>query len=260
MASEQAWSALDNIHAVVYDQSNFGDTYAKLGLDHPWMSYFASRSAPLGTASAELVIATFFGFSPGLIHRYVPQIWELTSPADVLAARLEVAGRGLAAVDDSVAQIADSLTEVLSGLTLAGASLAAAHKALPVPDSPVLKLWHAASVLREYRGDRHWAVLTAAGLNGASANALAVATGRYSPNQQKISGWREPEWTAAFGDLAQRGWVDSEHNVTQAGIAARNQLEDATSRVTMAGLDNEATARLITLEAALVGLAAVVNA
>lgn len=260
MASEHVWSALDNIHAVVYHQTHFGDSYEKLGFDHPWMSYFASRSAPLGTASPELVTATFFGFSPSLISHYVPRIWEHTTPEAVLAARLEVAGRGLAAIDDSVAPVADSLIEVLDGLTLAGASLAAAHKALPVPDSPILKLWHAASVLREFRGDRHWAVLTSAGLDGASANALAVATGRYKPIQQKISGWREPEWEAAFRDLAQRSWVDSDKKATEAGIAARNQLEDATTRVTASGLDNEATARLITLEAALIELAETVTA
>lgn len=256
MASEAIWSALDDIHAVVYHQKNHGDSYTKLGLDHPWLGYFSSRSAPLGKASPELVTATFFGFSPGLIHRYVPRVWDVVSPEDVLAARLEIAERAFGQLDEDVTHLADSLTEVLRGLTLAGASLAAAHLALPAPQTPVLKLWHAASVLREFRGDRHWAVLTAAGLDGASANALAVATDRYQPSQQKLSGWRDPEWDQAFTNLKTRGWVDENRQATESGIAARTQLEEATSRVTMAGLDTEATARLLTLEHKIINVAA----
>ena len=44
--------------------------------------------------------------------------------------------------------------------------------------TPLGRLWHAATILREYRGDCHVALLTSAGLDGAAANAFAVADGR----------------------------------------------------------------------------------
>ncbi len=260
MVSDAMWHALDDIHCVVYHQKNHKNFYSEIGLDHPWQSYFASRSAALGSASAELVTATFFGFSPTLIARYVPTVWDIVTPETILKARSDIAQEALAHLGTEVTAVADSLITALSGLTLAGASLTAAHMTLPISHDPVLKLWHAATVLREYRGDRHWAVLTAAGLNGATANALAIATGRYGPQQQKVSGWRDPEWSQAFVDLEKRGWVDSNRQATEAGIAARNQLEDATSRVTMAGLDDEATARLVSTEAQVLNIASALAA
>ena len=39
------------------------DEFERLGLE-PSQRYFAARAAPLGAASLELVVATFFNFSP----------------------------------------------------------------------------------------------------------------------------------------------------------------------------------------------------
>ena len=43
------------------------------------------------------------------------------------------------------------------------------------PTSPVGVLWHAATLLREHRGDGHVAVLTAAGVAGREANVIHSA-------------------------------------------------------------------------------------
>lgn len=260
MVSDKVWSAFNTIHGVVYAHANHGDSYTRIGLDDPWTNYFASRSAALGEPSAELVAATFFGYSPAMIGQHIPRAWTITSAESVLAVRREIAARALAHLDERAAVIADSLIDLISGLTLGGASLAAAHISLDVPDSPSLKLWHAATVLREYRGDRHWAVLTAAGLNGPSAQALAVATGRQKRGQQRRTGWTDAEWDQAFADLRTRGWADDERQGTETGIAARNQLEEATTRVTLAGFDTEARARLEAADKQIQNLAAQVTA
>ena len=47
-----------------------------------------------------------------------------------------------------------------------GRPLFAANQALRWPDEPVAALWHAATLLREHRGDAHVAVLTAQGVSG----------------------------------------------------------------------------------------------
>src|SRR4051812_28836794 len=68
--------------------------------------YFAARAAPLGAASPELVIATFFNFSPRAVCRAIPGAWAKASPAQVLDAQragIDVAlRRAFATVDPAV--------------------------------------------------------------------------------------------------------------------------------------------------------------
>ena len=120
---------------------------------------------------------------------------------------------------------------------------------------PSRQLWHAATALREYRGDRHWSVLATAGIGGAAANALGVATGRQKPSQQARTGWSDAAWEEAFAGLATRGWVSEDRTATPEGIAARKQLEDVTSRITLVGLDTESRARLLAAETQLASIA-----
>ncbi len=61
---------------------------------------------------------------------------------------------------------------------MAGRPLGAPNAALPVPDEPLARLWHAATVLREHRGDGHIGALVAAGVDGCEALALRVARGQ----------------------------------------------------------------------------------
>jgi hypothetical protein len=118
---------------------------------------------------------------------------------------------------------------------------------------------HAATVLREYRGDSHVALLTAAGLDGAAANALAEADGRVRDDQRVSRGWTEEEWADAYERLRRRDWVDASRAITENGRAARAQIEDATDRVSAACFTEEMQARTITLESALVDAARAVR-
>ena len=45
----------------------------------------------------------------------------------------------------------------------------AGHASLPWPDDPLLQLWHAQTLLREFRGDIHIAAMTADGIDGCEA-------------------------------------------------------------------------------------------
>lgn len=255
MVFDDAWRALDTIHCVVYNRHNHEQDYEQLGLDDPWQTYLASRAAALGPVSAEVATALFYGFAPDRLSQHLPGAWDVASPSEILQARSAIAARALEPFEDQLQELAPTLIEVLARLDLAGTPMAAAQIALETPTTPALQVWHAATALREYRGDRHWSVLATAGINGASANALAVATGRQKPSQQARTGWDDHTWSQAFDGLKARGWVDDEHNATPEGISARNQLEDVTSRVTVAGLDDEARARLLAAESQLVTLA-----
>jgi hypothetical protein len=255
--SRAFWRSIEAIHDVVYFSPDARSRYEAIGLKGYWMGYVASRSAAAGTPSAGLVTALFHGFAPSLVARAVPDAWRLASRDDVLEARLGLAREALTpvAADVDVSQVARELTQVVAGLDLAGKPLAAAHADLPTPGDELGRLWHAATIIREYRGDCHVAVLTAAGLDGAAANALAVATGLAPAEQRTVRGWTEDEWDRAVGRLGTRGWVDASGAATETGRAARAQIEDTTDRVCAAGLDQRATGRAITVETSVVGIA-----
>lgn len=258
MPSIEFWRAVEAVHDVVYFAPDAAERFEAVGLKGFWMGYFASRSAALGTPSPELVVATFHGFAPRLVRRALPDAWERADREAILEARLDLARDALAPALEGVDvdRVAKELSAIWPALDHAGRPLAAAHAALPVPDDAVGRLWHAATVLREYRGDCHVAVLTAAGLDGAAANALAVAAGLAPADRQReVRGWTPEEWTEAYERLRRRAWVDEYATITDSGRAARQQIEDATGRVARSTFDEEAVARTILVEKPLVALA-----
>jgi hypothetical protein len=261
----QFWQGIEVIHDVVYFGDDIRERFDAIGLKGWWMSYFAQRSAALGTPDANTVTALFHGFAPRLVERALPDAWSLADRDEILAARLKLAVDHLtpaidpAALETDVARLAKDLEAIVDGLDFAGRALAAAHANLPRPNDPLERLWWTATVLREYRGDSHVAILVAAGLDGAAANALAVADGRAPARQQQARGWNDEEWTAAYEHLRRRAWCNEFGEITEAGKAARAQIEDATDRVSSACFDEEMQARAITTEAALVDLARAIN-
>ena len=256
------WQAIEVIHDVVYFAPDAKQRYEAIGLKGYWMGYVASRSAALGTPPPEVVIALFHGFAPRLIERALPDAWSMASRHEILATRLDLARDALTPglADADVPRLAKELQAIIGTLDYAGKGLAAAHHSLPAPEDDLGRLWHAATVLREYRGDCHVAILTAAGLDGAAANALAVADGRVAPKQREMRGWTEDEWAEAYERLRGRGWTDESGAITDSGRAARAQIEDATDRVSASSFDEEAQARTITLEDPLVSAARAIEA
>ena len=255
------WQGIEVIHDVVYFAPDIRERFDAIGLKGWWMAYFASRSAALGTPGPELVSALFHGFSPPMVARALPDAWARASREDVLDTRLELARDALGpAVDDTdVEPLTGALEAIVDGLDFAGRPLAAAHASVPRPEDALGRLWWAASVLREYRGDSHVALLTTNDLDGTEANALAVADGRAPERQREARGWSEDEWEAAFVRLTRRGWVDG-HTVTAAGHAFRIELEDDTDRVSSACFDEDMQSLAAAATDALVELAQAVRA
>ena len=66
----------------------------------------------------------------------------------------------------------DLATKAATSAPTEGRVLYAALRALPVPGEPVARLWHAATLLREHRGDGHIAALVASGIGGTEAHVL----------------------------------------------------------------------------------------
>jgi hypothetical protein len=261
----QFWQGIEVIHDVVYFGDDIRERFDAIGLKGWWMAYFAQRSAALGTPDPKTVTALFHGFAPQLVERALPDAWSLADRDEILATRLKLAVDRLtpvidpAAIETDVMRLAKDLEAIVDGLDFAGRALAAAHANLPRPNDPIERLWLAATVLREYRGDSHVAILVAAGLDGAAANTLAVADGRAPARQQQARGWNDDAWMAAYEHLRRRAWCTEVGEITDAGKAARAQIEDATDRVSSACFDEEMQARAITTERALVELARAIN-
>ena len=259
------WQGIEVIHDVVYFSDDIRERFEAIGLKGWWMAYFAQRAAALGTPGPKTVTALFYGFAPRLVERALPDAWSLANRDEILATRLKLAVDRLtpaidpAAVDAQIGGLASTLERIIDGLDFAGRALAAAHASLPRPGDPIARLWWAATVLREYRGDSHVAILVAAGLDGAAANALAVADGRAPARQQEARGWSDDEWMAAYEHLQRRGWTNEHGDITEAGTRARAEIEDATDLVSSACFDEEMQARADTSEPTLVGLARAIN-
>src|SRR5947209_10308419 len=94
VVARKTWRTLEPLHGLIYFAPEAADRYAALGIDGR-AGYFASRAAAMGPVSAEVVIATFFNFNPGLVRAAIPAAWETTSTDKLLAARLDAADAAL---------------------------------------------------------------------------------------------------------------------------------------------------------------------
>lgn len=233
-ALRKFWRTIEAIHTVVYFTPEAKTAYKAIGLRGYWSGYFASRSAPLGTPSAELVTATFFGFAPDMVAKAIPDAWDIADRDEILSTRRILAKRALEAAmatEEGVAPVADALLEAADRVSYAGRPLAAAHHALAVPESPLDRLWHATSVLREFRGDGHLAVLTAANVGPVDANILQVAIGKAGSDQQSLRGWSDEDWAAGQQRLVARGWLDESGALTELGGNEREEIEALTDSI-----------------------------
>lgn len=253
-ASRQAWGGLETLHVLGYFADEVRDAYVALGL-HPRLSYFAGRSAAFGAVGPEVPTATFYVFAPWLHAKALPASWSVASPEQVQQARRD----GMAVVldrvvgDTDVTELLDLARTVCAGLTAPGRPLYAAHAGLAWPDEPRLALWHAATLIREHRGDGHVAALLRAGLDPVESIVIGGLFAGNTGFMRSSRGWSDDEWTAAVERLTERGLVDGDA-LTEEGLAFRKDLERETDRMALEGwahLGLEGTRRVAELAAPL---------
>jgi hypothetical protein len=206
------------------------------------MGYFAARSAPLGQVPADLVTAVFYNFANSHVARALPAAWEYASPEQVLHARETAAVAALQRYGvtdcEAVRTAAELLTIAARNAPLDGRPLFAANLALPWPSDPVAKLWHAATLLREHRGDAHVAILTATGIGGRDCNVLHCAADRV-PREfiTRSRQYDDDEWRACCNRLAARGILDTIGALTPAGIDTKKHIEESTDSLALSAFD-----------------------
>jgi hypothetical protein len=239
-AGRRCHNAVNALHSALYFAPEYDDELAALGLDPGSMAYFAGRAAPLGAVGAGPVTATFYNFNHALVSRMVPAAWAIASPEAVLDARLRAADAYLTRLlgPDAIAspELAEAAALALRAAEACGREarpLYAANAGLPVPERPHLALWHAATLLREHRGDGHLTALATAGLDGLEAVVSHCATGKgFTQRFFRLSrGWSAEQWSSAQSRLRERGLLDGSGELTPDGTALRREIEDITDRL-----------------------------
>ncbi len=254
--------SLDVVHSMTYFVPETEEHLVGVGLRPGRMCYFAGRAAPMGAVSPGVVAATFYNFNPTLVARHVPRCWTLATPEAVVEARFAAVDAALrrllgdAADGPEIAEAAELTRQASSVCTPEGRPLYAAHADLDWPQDPLLALWHGTTLLREHRGDGHLAALLGAGLSGLDALITHCATGRgfTVPAAQLTRGWSEQEWEAAAAGLRERGLLDGDGALTEAGNALRAEVEEVTNRSAAAPWEHlgaDASARLAEIGAGL---------
>ncbi|WP_216892854.1 SCO6745 family protein [Nocardia alni] len=242
--------------------------YERLGITDAAQTYFATRSAPLGAVPAEVVLATFYNFHPDKIKRYIPSVFASATPAEVLEAQREVADETLRVylgdwVDSSDAKEAAAIVRrAAEGRNIAGRPLYAGLSAMSWPDrgNTHLTLWHGFTLLREFRGDSHIAVLVANGIDGCECALLMTAAAiggcechsffndlglvfdvdaPADPNVLADREWPAAEKRAALQRLVDRGLLQADGSVTPAGMALHIEMEKATDSASTSPIDRD---------------------
>jgi hypothetical protein len=239
LLARKTWRTLEPLHGMIYFVPEAAEAYARLGITGT-TGYFASRAAPMGAVGADVVIATFFNFNPELVRAAVPQAWEQAAPAELIAARFTAVDAAFRRIlgDDTLASPDMIRAAELSRAAaeeaarhVGGRPLAAGHADVEWPVEPHLQLWHAQSILREFRGDGHVALLVIHGLSGLEALVTHAAAGDV-PQRVLLAtrAWSEEAWENARHDLRERGWLEpgEELRFTASGAQRRREIEEGT--------------------------------
>lgn len=252
--SRRMFELVEPIGVVPYATPEPTEEMFALGFTNYWDTYFAGRAAPLGMTTAEVVDAIFYNFAPGEVARHIPKVWEVTTPEAAIAAIRAGSGRALRRIlgdridTPGFSRAAELLTRAATSAPTVGRPMYAALRSVPEPDDVVGRLFHAASLLREHRGDGHVAALLTAGLGGLEAHVVLVAAGVVDAEQmRRARGWSEDDWASAERGLVDRGLLEPSGGLTEEGARLRREVEAVTDRLAMEPWDHlgdEATGRL----------------
>lgn len=200
-------------------------------------AYVTGRGAALGDVPGALVASTFAVFEPGFLggvwsagHALQP-LEQLQAVRDAeTAASLRAALSG--ADESDVTETAAVLERAVDAVDGAGRPLFAALRARPRLTDPFGRLWRAADLVREHRGDGHVAASLAAGLDPVRMLILSelwvgYRLGEYSSTRA----WPQEAVDAAVRRLREDGLVTgdgAELALTDAGRAFRADVEART--------------------------------
>ncbi len=238
-AARRMHGRLEAVHTLVYFAPPVREAHRGAGLKGRMMSYAAGRIAPMGPVGPEVATAVFYGFSPQLLARALPDAWSFASPDTVLDATQSAVAGVLTelwdGLDTEVARAAELAREVALLHPTLGRPLAAAWSSVPWADDPALVLWQAATRMRESRGDGHVACLVDAELDGVECHlSLRGDRVRLREVMGPLRGYDDAVFDAAVERLRARGLLDADGALTEAGRSLRERVETRTDHLASA--------------------------
>ena len=261
--ARRMFELVEPIGAIPYSAVEPDEAMYALGFTNYWDTYFAGRAAPLGSSvPAEVVHALFYSFAPGEVARHIPKVWTTTTPAAAIEARRagcvmalrRILGERVESPD--FARAVELLTRAATSAPLDGRPMYAALRALALPEEPVARLFHAASLLREHRGDGHIAALMAEGIGGLEAHVLlALDMGLPAPAFGRLHHLPRELLADLVDTMRARGLVEDEATFTPAGRQVKDRVEAMTDDLAAAPYDVLGAGELDELVAALEPLA-----
>jgi hypothetical protein len=236
--ARRMFELVEPIGVIPYSAEEPNEAMFALGFTNYWDTYFAGRAAPLGLVPAEVVDALFYNFAPGEVARHIPKVWETTTPEAAIAARQRGCVKALRRVlGDHVdapafARATELLLRAATSAPLEGRPMYAALRAIPVPDEMVARCFHAASLLREHRGDGHIAALMVEGVGRLEAHVLyALDKGMPAEQFGRIHHLPQAEIAAVIDAVRERGLIGDDGWLSDAGRAAKQRVEDLTDNL-----------------------------
>jgi hypothetical protein len=222
---------VEPIAAGVYFAPEAQQRYEQQGLNY-FEGYFCSRGACLGKAPWSVICAAFGAFKPAVVERAVTGGWSKTDPEPLLGARLagatEQLSRLLGEPGPEVKEATEILFSLTDGVDPSGRMLYSGLSVLPMPDTPMGRLWRAADLVREHRGDGHVAAWISQ-TDSCEITVLTELTWGLEPGAYVFTrGWNEEEVDAARDRLRERGLLGGDNQLTEQGRAFRAEIEHRT--------------------------------
>ncbi len=130
------------------------------------------------------------------------------------------------------ARAAELLIKAATSAAFEGRPMYAALRTIPVPDDVVGRLFHAASLLREHRGDGHIAALMTEGVGGLEAHVLfALDLDMPADKFGRIHHLPEAQIAAVIDGMRDRGLIGADGWLTKEGRAAKQRVEALTDEL-----------------------------
>ena len=179
--------------------------------------------------------ALFYNFAPGEVARHIPNVWRTTTPEAAIAARQQGCVKALRRIlgdhvdSPAFARAADLLLEAATSAPFEGRPMYAALRAIPVPEDVVARLFHAASLLREHRGDGHIAALMTEGVGGLEAHVLlALDMGMPAEKFGRIHHLPRAQLAAVIDGMRDRDLIGHDGWLTERGHGVKRRVEGLT--------------------------------
>lgn len=204
--------------------------FEELGIDN-LRGYFVLRASPMGRPNPALIGAAFAYFPPVMVSKIVSRSWESIPPERALEVgvrRMSAAANAIYVGNPKLKDLADRYEQATAAVRAEGRALTAAWQTVEWSDEPAARLFGAATVLREFRGDAHIFALARHGLSPLQGNLLSHALrSKDIESDARGRGFRDDAVIPARADLEERGAIEDDH-VTKPGAELWEAVEETT--------------------------------